>query len=241
MARTRWVANFGRTILVCFLLAMQRTGFAWADVEIFTRMDNDSIDERTMVMRITGAIFPPMAREIEQAWASRPGSIARMLIDIESPGGELGETERIVEVIRAIRAQGKVDSLVRHGALCASACVAIYAQGEERAAGGSSVWLFHGACHRGSNVPSIALTGRFLDLLAEAGVSSDFIRTLTERGYVTNAGKLWLSGYELHHVFEANIITRLLDPWRPEASDFVVSPPSRDPGTATSCPPEGGL
>jgi hypothetical protein len=131
-----------------------------------------------------------------------------------------------VSIIAGIRKTAQVDTLVRHGALCASACVAIFVQGEDRAAGGASVWLFHGACaDPAGNVPSIALTQRFLGILREAGVAESFLCTLASEGYVTTPGNFWLSGYELHHVYKANVITRLLDPWRPK----TPLPPPVDP------------
>jgi len=89
-------------------------------------------------------------------------------------------------------------------------------QGDQRIAGGSSVWLFHGVCFAHTNVPSLSLTDRFIDILREAGVDEDFLCRLVDEGYVTSAGKLWLSGYELVNVYHANIITQLLEPWHPE-------------------------
>ena len=33
---------------------------------------------------------------------------------------------------------------------------------------------------------------------------------------MTTPGEFWLSGYELVHVYDARIVTRLLEPWRAE-------------------------
>jgi hypothetical protein len=105
---------------------------------------------------------------------------------------------------------------VRHDSMCASACVAIFVQGAKRHAGGSSTWMFHGVCAERANVPHLGQTDRFLDLLREAGVATAFLCMLVQEGYVTTPGKFWVSGYELVHVFHANIITDLMEPWRPE-------------------------
>jgi len=197
---------------------------ASAGIEASTTADNPSIAADTVVLRLTGKIEPPMATELAALWRDRAPGHGRLLIDLDSPGGSLVETEAIVAIITAIRTDTRVDTLVRHGALCASACVAIFVQGEDRAAGGASVWLFHGACRdAGSNMPSIALTERYLDILRQAGVAESFLCALAAEGYVTTPGNFWLSGYELHHVHKANVITRLLDPWRPEAP--LVTPP----------------
>ena len=157
-----------------------------------------------------------MAQGLNDIWYRLGPSHERLLIDLDSLGGDLLETEALIEVIADIRQTADVDTLVRHDAKCASACVAVFVQGAKRHAGSSSTWMFHGACGRETNLPSLGQTGRFLDILREAGVAPDFLRHLVDEGYVTTPGKLWVSGYELVHVYHANIITDLLQPWRPE-------------------------
>jgi hypothetical protein len=137
-------------------------------------------------------------------------------LDLDSIGGEIGETERIAGVIQELRRTTRVDTLVRHGSMCASACVAVFAQGERRSAGGSSIWLFHGVCAAGSNIPSYTKTCQALEMLRKAGVHEKFLQMLLREGYVTRPGALWVSGYELYHVYDSGLVTRLLDPWQPE-------------------------
>lgn len=190
---------------------------AGAGLEPLTDRENPSIPADTVVVRLTGMIEPPMAQELGAIWAGFSATRGRLLIDLDSTGGSLTETEALIAAIAAIREEARVDTLVRHGALCASACIAVFVQGEDRAAGGASVWLIHGACRdRGTNIPSLALTDRYLDMLRAAGVADAFLCELVEKGYVTTPGKLWLSGYELVHVHRANVITRLLEPWQSE-------------------------
>jgi hypothetical protein len=184
--------------------------------EVLTAKDNETIAEGTVVLRLAGKIEPPLANELTEIWSGLRPQYTRLLLDLDSPGGSLSETEEIVAAIADIRRDARVDTLVRHGATCASACVALFVQGEQRSAGGASVWLFHGACYDHTNVPSVSLTDRYLDILREAGVSEAFLCSLAAEGYVTTPGKLWLSGYELFHVHEAGIITHLLEPWRAE-------------------------
>ena len=50
--------------------------------------------------------------------------------------------------------------------------------------------------------------------MIDGGASPAFFRWLVDEGYMTSAGEYWLSGYELFNVYEAGIITKLLDPWR---------------------------
>ena len=216
-------------LIAAFIAFVLAPGSALAGLETSTAKDNPTIAADTVVLRLTGAIEAPMAEELAALWRDLAPRYGRLLIDLDSPGGSLAETEALVSVIAGIRAEARVDTLVRHGAMCASACVAIFVQGEDRAAGGASVWPFHGACRDiGSNVPSMALTGRYLDILRKAGVAESFLCRLVDEGYITTPGNFWVSGYELHHVYKANIITRLLEPWRPEPPRI----PAMDPQIA---------
>ena len=169
-----------------------------------------------VVFRLTGIIEAPMAQDLLSAWSGLRSKYGHVLFDLDSPGGSMEETEKILAGIADIRPVAQVDTLVQRGAKCASACVAIFVQGHDRAAAGASIWMFHGVCRAWSNEPSPSETGRFLDILRRAGVSETFLCHLVDEGYVTSPGKLWISGYELFHVYQSNVITRLLDPWRPE-------------------------
>lgn len=213
----------GRIALALIGLVMPAT--AGAAVEVLTQADNPTIAADTLVVRLTGPILPPIAESLAEAWRTHEGH-GRLLLDLDSPGGSLDEAEALVGVLAVIRAEARVDTLVRHGALCASSCIAVFVQGADRAAGGASAWLFHGACRDpASNVPSLALTHRYLEILRAAGVDEAFLCRLVTEGYVTSPGQFWLSGYELFHVYRAGIITRLLEPWRPEPPRVAPPPP----------------
>ena len=214
VGRSAALRRGGRVALA--LLALAMPGTAGAAVEVLTGADNPTIAADTLVIRLTGPILPPMAESVAEAWRTHDRH-GRLLLDLDSPGGSLDEAEALVGALAAIRAEAHVDTLVRHGALCASACVAVFVQGADRAAGGASAWLFHGACpDPASNIPSLALTHRYLEILRAAGVDEALLCRLVTEGHVMAPGQLWLSGYELFHVYRAGIITRLLEPWRPE-------------------------
>jgi hypothetical protein len=208
-----------RVVLVCWVALWASAvtqGPAHARIEILTSAENATIAPELLVARVTGEIEPGTAEKLRDAWSSRGPSIERVLVDLDSIGGEIGETRKLIAFIEEVRLTHRVDTLVRQGALCASACVAVFAQGERRTAGGASVWMFHGVCRSGSNVPSLAMTHQGLEILRKAGVRETFLKMLVREGYVTQAGALWASGYELRHVHDAGLITALLDPWQPE-------------------------
>ncbi|HHZ10349.1 MAG TPA: hypothetical protein GX405_16390 [Rhizobiales bacterium] len=198
---------------------------AAADLSVLTADDNVTIPRELMVVRLTGEITPGTTEDLRRAWSSRGVEIGRLLLDLESIGGELIETEKIIAFIEGLRQSARVDTLVRHGAICASACVGIFAQGERRSAGGASVWVFHGVCPPGSTIPSFAATCRGLDLLRKAGVKEEFLQMLLRDGYLSRPGALWLSGYELYRVHDAGLITRLLEAWQPDYP-ADIGPPS---------------
>lgn len=214
--RRRWMAPCGALGLSLLVSLSANAGDARAGFEVLTTTDNATIAADTVVLRLSGKIEPPLASELTGIWSGLRPQYTRLLFDLDSPGGSLAETEKIVDAIAAIRREARVDTLVRHGATCASACIAVFVQGEQRSAGGASAWLFHGACYEHSNVPSVGLTDRYMDILRKAGVSEEFLCRLIADGYVTTPGKLWLSGYELFHLYDTNVITRLLEPWQAE-------------------------
>jgi hypothetical protein len=152
-----------------------------------------------------------------------------IILDLDSAGGLLSYTEEVLAVLQSIRLSVQLNTYVRHGSECLSACVLVFLQGEERIAGGASAWLFHGVCHAFTEVPTPKQTERFIALMAAAGVSESFLSTLIDNGYLSRPGEYWLSGYELYHIHNAGIITSLLDPWRPRSPAFV-----RPPGDAAA-------
>jgi hypothetical protein len=218
------LASFLRGGALAAALALSAQAAAGADLAVLTAADNLTIPPDLMVVRLTGEITAGSAEGLSRAWSSRGAGIGRLLLDLDSIGGELAETEKIVGFIEGLRQSARVDTLVRHGARCASACVAVFAQGERRSAGGASAWVFHGVCPVGSGVPSFAATCRGLDLLRKAGVSEDFLLMLLRGGYLSRPGAFWLSGYELHNVHKAGLITRLLDPWQPDHPEDPAPP-----------------
>lgn len=198
-------------------LRQPRLGFS-----IQTQQDNSSLARDAIVVRYEGEIAFPMASNLAEIWQAARPQFRTLHFELDSSGGLLPEAEKAVATLQQIRRTARLETIVRQGDRCLSACVLLFAQGETRSAGGASVWMFHGACSAFSNVPAAEPTHRYVEILREAGVSPEFLCLLSERGYLSSSGKLWASGYELHHVYKSNVITRLLDGWQPEAP---VEPP----------------
>lgn len=192
-------------------LAIYRIGFA-----VIRHEDDRSLAPDEIVMRYRGEVAYPFAVNLRELVQAVRGRFAKVTLDLSSEGGSLEEAEKAIAALAEVKPVVVLETRVRQGERCLSACVLVFAQGHERVAGGASIWMFHGACGPYTNVPSEAPTARYRGLLAAAGVDAAFLCTLAERGYLTSPGKLWLSGYELFHVHKAGLITRLLDAWQPE-------------------------
>ncbi|MGQ7792446.1 hypothetical protein ACUN0C_08570 [Faunimonas sp. B44] len=195
-------------------------------VRILTPGENRSLPPGTVAVLVRGAIAPPLAEDLERL-LERIEGYDTVILDLDSAGGELAYAERVSAVLGALRERVLLRTYVRHGSSCLSSCVLVFMQGEERVAGGASAWLFHGVCRAFATLPLPRETARFVERLAAAGVSGAFLSSI--EGYLNAPGEFWLSGYELHAVREAGIITTLLAPWRPLHPSFR-SPPGTDPG-----------
>ncbi len=182
---------------------------------VATHETDDRIAKDTLVLRYGGHISYPMAEILDQLWKEQQGKYSRVVLELDSPGGDLVHAEAVIAMLAAIRAEATLTTQVAQGRSCLSACVLVFMQGEERIAGGATAWMFHGACPAFSNIPAPAATRRYLAHLERAGVATRFLCELEEAGYLDRPGRFWASGYELFHVHQANVITRLAEPWEP--------------------------
>lgn len=194
-------------------------------LEIFTHEDLAFIAKDAVGLRFTGPIVSHLAEDLANLLLGPGAKYRRVMLELNSPGGDLEHAIKVIAVLKAVREVAELNTRVMGGGMCASACIPVFMQGAKRKASGASVWMFHGAHGANSNVPSPGATKEFLDILTNAGVDPDFIYLLINRGYVTKPGKLWLSGYELNHLYDANIITEVIPPWAPEKSIFIPATP----------------
>ncbi len=192
------------------------------EIRVITANENPSLDAGTLVILVLGPIAPPMMEELDRLRDGLDG-YDRLILDLDSPGGELSYAERVATFLQSIRGEVDLTTYVRHGSRCLSSCVLAFVQGETRIAGGSSSWLFHGVCRAFADLPLPRETEYFLSLLADAGVSKVFLSLL--KRYIGGPGEFWVSGYELYHVYQTGIITNLLDPLRPLSPLFKSSDP----------------
>lgn len=187
-----------------------------ASVAVIVPGEAPSLAPGSIVVHVTGVLDAAAATRIVGVIDALPAHDT-LILRLDSLGGSNAATERVVARLRAQKRAGvRLRTMVHQGDACASACLLVFMEGDDRDAGNASIWGFHGACEPGSNVPSAWATRLFLEDLAAGGVSQSFLADLSASCYLTEPGVYWLSGYELHTVHEAGIIQRLLPAWQPE-------------------------
>ncbi len=182
---------------------------------VLTAKDGVTSATDLMIVEFRGAIESPMADGLRKVWdeARAAGRFRRIAVRLNSPGGSDEHGFQVISVLAEIRAEAHLTTIVGEGDLCASMCVALFIQGDERYASPASSWMFHGTSMRLSNVPDPDRTEAHFDLFRSRSIDGVFIDRLFDGGYVTRPGAYWLSGKELFE--QSNIITRLLPNWRP--------------------------
>jgi hypothetical protein len=219
-------SSFSRLLFALWLLVTGIPQSAWAQTlvgfTLATTADDNAIATDTVIVFYEGEIVSPMAENLAEIGKRVIGRFKYIVLDLNSPGGQLDHTAKAVTVLREWRRDATLRTRVRHGQRCLSACVIVFMQGVERIAGGASAWLFHGPCPRYTNIPSPRGTERYIAMLQEAGVGEGLLCELISGQYLSQPGKFWLSGFELFHRKGAGVITELLHAWQPEAP--VVPP-----------------
>jgi len=89
----------------------------------------------------------PMANQIKDAFESRKGQATASCSGSRPTAAPSAEGERVIEVLRQIKATHELETAVTQGDVCASMCVFIYVQGQKRYGALTSSWLFHEVSH----------------------------------------------------------------------------------------------
>ncbi len=109
------------------------------------RVQPDPLEENVVIFAWAGAVYPPMAKEMSEAFDLWKDKTDRIIIELDSPGGLLDEGGRVIKVIQRMRNTHAVWTYVGPDSDCLSMCVPIYLQGRMRVAAPTSRWLFHDA------------------------------------------------------------------------------------------------
>jgi ATP-dependent protease ClpP protease subunit len=205
------------------------------------RVTISNVRSGTVVLNWRGAIMPPMANQIRDAFEAHRRQASRFVLRISSQGGLVPEGERVIELMRQIKATHQLDTVVTQGDVCASMCVFIYLQGQKRFGALTSSWLFHEVSHIDQATKQTTKLDRGAwerlveKYMGPAGVSESWItdmkpRTVNSDYWQTGADLINSSSGIIHEAL-ANQTTRHIAA-NPRAKD--ATPSTRPPASASS-------
>ena len=155
-------------------------------------------EDGTLYIDWLGPIVAGMADDL-RATLGRYGTVSqRVVLLLDSAGGQVEEGDRVIEVLNEIKLRHQLITVVPHGKLCASMCIPIFLQGEDRLAARASLWIFHEAAQRqanGQQRTDMAETWRlFRKYYAPAGVSTRWLKSIAP---MIKDADLWQTGGDL--------------------------------------------
>lgn len=106
--------------------------------EVGVRREGDAL-----VFAWRSEVRAPMARRLGAAFAERGPETARIVLELNSPGGDLAEGRAVIDLVERMKETHLVDTRVLSGDYCLSMCVPIFLKGERRIAGRYSHFMFH--------------------------------------------------------------------------------------------------
>lgn len=189
-------------------------------LSVYTKAELPWMAADSVGLRYTGPLRSSLAEDLRKLLLATPQRFNHALLELDSDGGELGCVKEIVSVLREARGRMQLTTRVMEGSLCASGCIPLFMQGDNRKASGSSIWVFHGARRAFTNVPDPQATEEYLDLLSSRGMKQDFRAMLEADNRIYRPGSFILSGYELFAAHDSGVILELYPTWRQEVPVF---------------------
>jgi len=196
-------------IVLCYV-AMAITAHAGdpcADGEITASYQKDD----TLFVQWTGTVRPGMDRRIRETFEATKGRVRAVVLGLFSCGGNTGATDQVIKVLRTMKQTHELTTIVRHGDLCASACISIFLEGTHRIAALTSSWGFHEPSRRdGRDVVSVITnpkaTEQMLREYVADGVSKSWLKRLRAK---IKGAEWWQTGRDLWQA-QSGIITEVL-------------------------------
>jgi ATP-dependent protease ClpP protease subunit len=146
----------------------------------------------------TGLIAAGVADELRASVAKYGTDLKRVVLFLDSAGGQVDEGDRVIAVLNEIKQGHRLATVVPHGKLCASMCIPIFLQGDDRFAARASLWIFHEASQplaNGGQRTDMTETWRlFRKYYGSAGVSSHWLKSIAP---LIKGADLWQTGGDL--------------------------------------------
>ena len=155
-------------------------------------------EDGTLYIDLSGPIVASTADDVRLALGKYGTALNRVVLFLDSAGGRVDDGDRLIEALKEIKLRHQLITVVPHGKLCASMCIPIFLQGEDRLAARASIWLFHEAAQRQANGElrtDTAETWRlFRKYYAPAGVPTRWLKSIAP---MIEEADLWQTGGDL--------------------------------------------
>jgi ATP-dependent protease ClpP protease subunit len=177
----------------------------------------------TLYIDLSGPIVAGTADDVRAALGKYGTTLNRVVLFLDSAGGRVDDGDRVIEALNEIKLRHQLITVVPHGKLCASMCIPIFLQGEDRLAARVSLWIFHEAAQRQANGErtDMAETWRlFRKYYVPAGVAVSWLKGIAP---MIKGADLWQTGGDLISAKSGIIMHPLGD-----RTERAVAPPPVD-------------
>lgn len=165
-------------------------------------VQRDPGNDRVVILRWLGEVRHPMNDKLAEAYRENRSGTERFVLVLSSPGGSVSHGGAVIRTLREMRRSHQLETVIEGNGTCASMCVPVYLQGEERRAAARSRWMFHEVSvhdivtDEKQSISPAERTARtdklFDDYFRPAGVDARWIaeiRTLMRKGDVWRSGE----------------------------------------------------
>jgi hypothetical protein len=146
----------------------------------------------------SGLIVAGVADELRASVAKYGTAVKRVVLFLDSAGGRVDEGDRVIAVLNEIKQSHRLATVVPHGKLCASMCIPIFLQGDDRFSARASLWIFHEVSQpqaNGGQRTDMTETWRlFRKYYGSAGVSMHWLKSIAP---MIKGADLWQTGGDL--------------------------------------------
>jgi hypothetical protein len=205
-----WAALAGAVAIAPLTLSLADTDATSDDEQASSSFEFNETD-RTLSIAWSGPIIPGMADDLRTALDKYGAASHRVVLFLNSAGGRVDGGDRVIHLLDGIKPTRRLITVVLDGSLCASMCIPVFLQGDDRLAGRTSRWIFHEAARQAANEKERRKETLYLfqKYYVPAGVSMQWLKRmmpLVERAELSESGGDLISA-------KSRIVTYPLEKW----------------------------
>lgn len=180
----------------------------------------------TLIIHYKGQIVPETVQYLSNQFEQHRRNTYKIVLALDSPGGNIEAGERVINLLNRIKLTHRLATMVQPGEKCASMCVPIFLQGQQRIAARTSAWMFHEAASPAGNgrvsINREETLRIFRRYFIPAGVSPDWLKDVANSIAQSN---VWQTGQDLIES-KSGIITHAINNQQPRPAVAPKTPPS---------------